>query len=178
MSGSGLYGYMAEFEDSKTLVRAAERAKEAGYSRMEAYSPMPIHGISEALGQPPSRLPWAVFLGGLLGASGGYLLQYWTSAVDYPINIGGRPLNSWPAFIPVTFECAILFAALTAVFGMFILNGLPKPHHPVFNVEAFSRASVDRFFLCIETEDPKFDAAQTKRFLQNLGATAVCDVAF
>jgi hypothetical protein len=171
-----IYGLMAEFESPADLLSAAERAYEEGYRRMDAYTPFPVHGLAEALGFHRTRLPLLVFLGGIAGCVGGYGLQYWISAIDYPLNIGGRPLNSWPAFIPVTFELTILLAALAAVLGMLALNRLPMPYHPVFNVPAFELASRNRFFLCIESIDPRFDRGETKQFLESLKPHAVFDV--
>lgn len=173
---SRLYGLMAEFENSDDLMAAAEAAYAAGYRKMDAYSPMPIHGLAEAIGFRKARLPMLVFLGGIAGAIAGYGLQYWTSVIDYPINIGGRPLHSWPAFIPVTFELTILFAGFAAVLGMLALNGLPMPYHPVFNVESFKRATRDRFFLCIETKDEQFDLEATRAFLQDRQPIEVTEV--
>jgi Protein of unknown function (DUF3341) len=171
-----LYGLMAEFDSPADLLGAAGRAYEEGYRRMDAYTPFPVHGLAEALGFRRTRLPLLVFFGGIAGCVGGYGLQYWISAVDYPLNIGGRPLNSWPAFIPVTFELTILVAALAAVLGMLALNGLPMPYHPVFNVPEFELASRNRFFLCIESTDPKFDRGETKHFLESLKPHAVFEV--
>jgi hypothetical protein len=172
-----LYGLMAEFATPTALVEAAERARLEGYRQMDAYSPIPIEELSEALGLRRTRLPILVFAGGLLGGLGGYGLEYWTQAIAYPLNIGGRPYNSWPHYIPVTFEVTILFAAFTAVIAMVVLNGLPMPYHPVFNVPAFARASRDRFFLCIETTDPRFDRNQTAKFLESLHPVGVSEVA-
>ena len=160
-----VYGLMAEFDDPTTLVAATHRAHDEGYRRMDAYSPFPIEELHEALGAPPSRLPLVVLIGGLLGCLGGYGLQYWVAAIAYPVNVGGKPLQSWPAFIPVTFECTILAAALAAVLGMLALNGLPMPYHPVFNVQRFALASRNRFFLVIEASDAKFELEETRRFL-------------
>jgi hypothetical protein len=174
---SPVYGLMAEFEDPNTLVAAAAQAREAGYRRMDAYSPFPIEELHEALGAHHSRLPLIVLIGGVVGCLGGFLLQYWASAIAYPLNVGGRPFNSWPAFIPVTFECTILGAALSAVLGMLALNGLPMPYHPVFNVTRFALASRNRFFLCIEGTDPKFDLQETRRFLEQLTSREVTTVA-
>jgi ActD protein len=172
-----LYGLMAEFRSPQELVDAAARARAEGYRRLDAYSPFPIEPLSEALGHRKSRVPALVLAGGILGGAGGYLLQYWVSVIAYPIDVGGRPLHSWPAFIPVTFEATILVAGLCAVLGMLALNGLPMPYHPVFNVGRFALASRDRYFLCIEARDPKFDTAATRRFLEGLKAIEVTDVA-
>ena len=173
---SPVYGLMAEFDDPSALVAATNRAHEEGYRRMDAYSPFPIEELHEALGSPPSRLPLIVLVGGLFGCVGGYLLQYWVSVVAYPVNIGGKPFHSWPAFIPVTFECTILAAALAAVLGMLALNGLPMPYHPVFNVQRFALASRNRFFLVIEATDRKFELEETQRFLKTLGPREVTTV--
>ena len=171
-----IHGLMAEFEDPTALVHAAEQTHAAGYRRVDAYSPFPIEELHHALGSPHSRLPLIVLIGGVIGCVGGFLLQYWTMAVSYPINVGGRPLNSWPAFIPVTFECTILVASLSAVLGMLALNGLPMPYHPVFNVERFALASRNRFFLMIEARDKQFDLEATRQFLQSLGPREVSTV--
>jgi hypothetical protein len=167
------WGVMAEFDDVAALVQAAERTHAAGYRQVDAYSPFPIEELHHALGSPRSRLPLIVLIGGVVGCLGGFFLQYWAAAIAYPINVGGRPLNSWPAFIPVTFECTILVAALSAVLGMLALNGLPMPYHPVFNVERFALASRSRFFLCIEAADRKFDPDGTRQFLESLGPREV-----
>ena len=171
------YGLLAEFDDPTALVAATERAHQEGYRRMDAYSPFPIEELHTALGAPPTRLPLMVLLGGLFGCLGGYGLQYWVSVIAYPVNVGGRPLHSWPAFIPVTFECTILAAALSAVIGMLALNGLPLPYHPVFNVRRFALASRNRFFLCIEAKDDKFDLEETRRFLETLKPREVTTIA-
>jgi Alternative complex III, ActD subunit len=171
------YGLMAEFDDPSSLVAAAHRAHQQGYRCMDAYSPFPIEELHEALGAHPSRLPLIVLIGGLVGGSGGYLLQYWTAGIAYPLNVGGKPFHSWPMFIPVTFETTILVAALAAVLGMLALNGLPQPYHPVFNVPRFALASRNRFFLCIEARDPKFDLEETRRFLETLDPREVTTVA-
>ena len=172
-----VYGLMAEFEEPGDLVAAAHRAREAGYRRMDAYSPLPIEELHEALGFHDRRLPLIVLVGGMIGALAGYGLQWWASTIAYPLNVGGRPLHSWPAFIPVTFEMTILIAALSAVFGMLALNGLPQPYHPVFNVPRFALASRNRFFLCIEARDPQFDLQTTRAFLEALHPREVSTVA-
>ena len=173
-----LYGVMAEFHDPDGVLEAAHRAYEAGYRRMDAFSPMPIDGLAEAIGFTRNRLPQVVFIGGVMGCLTGFLMQWFSSVIDYPWNIGGRPFNSWPAFIPITFETTVLFASLSAVFGMIALNGLPKPHHPVFNVDSFEMASRSHFFLCIQSDDPKFDRSETRAFLERLAPDAVHDVEF
>jgi ActD protein len=172
-----LYGLMAEFDDPTALVQATERTHAAGYRRYDAYSPFPIEALHHAMGAPHSKLPLIVLLGGIAGGVGGFFLQYWASAIAYPLNIGGRPYNSWPAFIPVTFECTILIAALSAVLGMLALNGLPTPYHPVFNVPRFALASRNRFFLVIEALDAKFDLERTRSFLETLSPREVTTVA-
>src|SRR5882724_3902755 len=174
---SAVYGLMAEFDDPKALVAATRRAHDAGYRRMDAYSPFPIEELHEALGAHHTRLPLIVLVGGVCGCIGGYALEYWSSVFAYPLNIGGKPLHSWPAFIPVTFECTIHVPALSCVLGMLALNGLPMPYHPVFNLPRFALASRNRFFLCIESIDPKFDLEATRRFLETLGAREVSSVA-
>ena len=174
---TALYGLMAEFDSPTALVAAANAARLEGYRKMDAYSPIPIEELSEALGLRRTRLPILVFLGGLLGGIAGYGLEYWTQAIAYPLNVGGRPFNSWPQYIPVTFETTVLGAALSAFVGMWALNKLPMPYHPVFNVPAFARASRDRFFLCIETTDPRFDRYQTAKFLESLHPVGVSEVA-
>jgi hypothetical protein len=170
------YGFLAEFDNPGTLVAAAQRAYERGYRRMDAYSPYPVEGLAQALGDRRNFLPLVTLLGGILGGGGAYLLQYWTSVVDYPIDVGGRPLHSWPSFIPVAFETTILFAGLAAVIGMVLASGLPRLYHPVFNVPAFQRASRDGFFLCIEARDPQFDFDETRQFLDGLNARNVIEI--
>jgi hypothetical protein len=172
-----IHGVMAEFDDPSSLVAATHHARQHGYRSMDAYSPFPIEELHDALGTPPTRLPLIVLVGGLAGCIGGYLLQYWASAIAYPLNIGGKPFHSWPAFIPITFECTILVAALSAVLGMLALNGLPQPYHPVFNVPRFALASRNRFFLCIQSDDPQFDLEATRRFLETLSPREVTTVA-
>jgi hypothetical protein len=176
-STPGIHGIMAEFESATQLVDAANRTREAGYVDVDAYSPIPVEELHHAIGFKATKLPLAVLIGGLLGATGGFSLEYWISAIAYPINVGGKPFVSWPMFIPVTFECGILAAALTAVVGMFALNKLPQPYHPVFNNPRFAMASRNRFFLCIEATDGQFDLDRTRDFMQTLGAHEVTTVA-
>ena len=171
-----LYGLLAEFEDSDTVIRAAHRVHEAGYRCLDAFSPFPIEELSEATGHHRSYLPLIVLISGVVGGAAGYYMMYYASVVSYPLNVGGRPLHSWPSFIPITFELTVLAAAFGAVLGMLALNGLPMPYHPVFNVPEFKRASRDRFFLCIEARDPKFHLEETRQFLQSLSAQAVFEV--
>jgi len=171
-----LYGLLAEFESPERLREAAAAAHQAGYRRIDAFTPVPIEGLSEALGQIPTRLPLVTFLGGLIGGISGYALEYYAAVIAYPVNVGGRPLHSWPAFIPVTFEMTVLGAALSAVLGMLALNGLPRPHHPLFNVPQFLLASRDRFFLCIEARDPAFQFDATRQFLEGLHPRSVLEV--
>ena len=174
---SHIYGVLAEFPTPHELIHAVEKTREAGYRRIEAYTPFPVEGLSEALALKRNKVPLITLIGGLTGGLGGFFFQYWVSVIAYPINIGGRPLNSWPAFIPVTFELTVLGAALSAVFGMLALNGLPRPHHPLFNVQRFVRhATSDRFFLCIEARDPKFNLSESARFLKGLHAAHVSEV--
>jgi hypothetical protein len=171
------YGLMAEFADPHGLVEAAHAVRAAGYRKVDAYMPYPIEEVFEALEMHRSKLPLIVLAGGIVGALAGFGLAYWSSVIEYPLNISGKPFNSWPAFIVPTFETTILFAALSAVFGMLALNGLPMPYHPVFNVPAFVRASKDRYFLCIAAQDQRFDANETRRFLASLDPVEVTDVA-
>jgi hypothetical protein len=172
-----IYGLMAEFDDVTALVSATKRVRAEGYQHFDAYTPFPVHQLFEALEFNDRRLPLLVLLGGIFGCCAGFGLCYWVSTTAYPLNIGGRPFNSWPAFIPVTFEVTILIASLTAVVSLIVLNGLPMPYHPVFNVKRFAeRASQDGFFLAIEAEDAKFDRANTRAFLQQLGAREVNEI--
>lgn len=173
---SGLYGLLAEFDTPEQLVRAAEATHIAGYRKTDAYTPYPIEEVWEALGHHHSRLPMIVLGGGIVGALAGFGLQYWINVIYWPLNIGGRPFFSWPAFIPVTFECTILVAAISAVLGMLALNGLPQPYHPVFHSKRFALASKDRYFLCIEAADERFEADGTRRFLEELEATEVTEI--
>jgi len=173
----GLYGLMAEFEEPEQLLEAANRAYAAGYRNMDAYSPMPIDGLAEAVGFRRNWVSLIVLVGGMLGGVGGLGLLLWVTIIAYPHNVGGRPFNSWPAYIPITFECTVLAAALSSVIGMLMLNKLPQPYHPVFNVERFAEhASIDRFFLCIEASDPHFDREKTKAFLQEMSSEEVAEV--
>jgi Protein of unknown function (DUF3341) len=167
---------MAEFDSPETLLEASRRAFAEGFRRMDAYSPFPVDGLAEAIGFPRTRVPLIVLIGGIVGCIGGFWLQYWVSVIDYPINIGGRPLNSWPSFIPVTFELTILLAALAAFFSVLGLNRLPMPYHPVFNVKRFELASRNRFFLCIEAADKKFELERTRRFLDEIGSLGTYEV--
>jgi hypothetical protein len=171
-----IYGLVAEFDDPKSLLEAARSAHRAGYTRMDAYSPYPVEGLAECIGFRKTGMSRVVLIGGVLGAAGGYFMQWFSSVVHYPMNIGGRPHHSWPAFIPITFECGVLLAAVGAVLGMLALNGLPQPYHPLFNVPDFARASRDRFFLCIEAADPKFDTDDTQKFLSGLKPIALAEV--
>ncbi|MCZ6818087.1 MAG: DUF3341 domain-containing protein [Calditrichaeota bacterium] len=173
---SELYGLMAEFDAPEQLIEASRKAYEAGFRQMDAYTPFPVEGLPEAVGFKKSKLPLIVLIGALVGGTLGFAMQYFASVIHYPLNIGGRPLNSWPSFLPITFEMTILVAAFSAVLGMFALNGLPQPYHPVFNVPRFALASRDRFFLCIESEDEKFDPEETKKFLESLQPKDVFEV--
>jgi len=170
-----MYGLMAEFTSGDSLLQATRRAYEEGYRRMDAYSPLPIDGLAEALGFHRTRVPLIVLLGGIVGCVSGFALQYWISAIDYPVNVGGRPYNSWPSFVPVTFELTILFAASAAFFGFVGLAGFPAPYHPVFRVPRFKRASNDGFFLCIEARDPD-DEREITRFLDSLEPMGLWEV--
>jgi hypothetical protein len=172
-----LYGIMAEFADPESLLHAARSAYSVGFRHMDAFAPMPVEGLAEAVGFRTSWVQRLVLTAGILGASGGFGLCWWITVIAYPHNIAGRPLNSWPAYVAITFECMVLIACITAVVGMLALNGLPQPYHPVFNVERFARASRDRFFLCIEATDPMFDPDITRQFLENVNSLEVMDVA-
>ena len=171
------YGVMAEFPDAQSLLAAVRRVRDAGYTKFDAFSPFPIHGMGDALGFKERSVAPIVLGGGLVGLMVGYGLEYWTSVIAYPLNIGGRPYHSWPMFIPPAFETTILFAAISAVVGMLALNGLPQPYHPVFNAPRFSMASQDSFFLVIEAADPKFEASATRQLLTSLQPREVVDVA-
>ncbi|HEY0766210.1 MAG TPA: DUF3341 domain-containing protein [Pyrinomonadaceae bacterium] len=171
-----LYGVIAEFENPSDLVAAARRVYSLGYRRINGYSPYPIEELSEAIGFTKTSLPLIVFIGGLIGGIGGFLMQYYIEVIDYPINVGGKPYNSWPAFIPITFEMTVLVAAFSAVLGMLVLNKLPQPYHPVFNLPNFALATRDRFFLAVEANDQKFVHAEVVDLLKSLNAVEVTDV--
>jgi len=167
---------MAEFEEHEQVLAAARRAYAAGYRRMDAYSPFPVEGLAEALGHEWTAVPLITLMGGMAGGLGGFFMQWYSMGRLYPLNVGGRPLNSWPNFIPVTFELTVLVASLCALISMLVLNRLPQPYHPVFNVPEFRRASIDRFFLCIEAADPKFDLQETWSFLETLEPCMLTEV--
>ena len=171
-----LYGLMAEFDSPEAVLEAARRTRDAGYRKIDAYSPIPVEGLAEAIGFHWTILPYMVFCGGLGGGCAGFGMCWYANVISYSWNIGGKPFNSWPMWIAITFELTILGAALTAVIGMLALNGLPSPHHPTFNVERFARASSDRFFISIEATDRKFDLAQTKSFLESLRPHGVFEI--
>ncbi|MFQ5604148.1 MAG: DUF3341 domain-containing protein [bacterium] len=171
-----IYGLLAEFENPEQLIEAATKAREHGFQKMDAYTPFPVEELPQAVGFKKPMLPLIVLIGGIVGALLGFGMQYYASVISYPLNVGGRPLNSWPSFIPITFEMTILVAAFSAVLGMFALNKLPMPYHPVFNVPRFKLASRDRFFLCIESKDPQFYLKQTAEFLKSLHAVEVFEV--
>jgi len=171
-----LFGLMAEFEEHEQLLEAARRAYAEGYRRMDGYSPFPIDGLAEALGHEYNEIPLLTLFGGVIGGLGGYFMEWYAMARLYPLNVGGRPLNSWPNFIPIVFELTVLVASFSAFVSVFLLSRLPQPHHPVFNIPEFERASIDRFFLCIEVIDPKFDRSETRKFLENLKPCKVSEV--
>jgi hypothetical protein len=176
MKRDPIYGVMAEFDTPVALVEAAKRTYQAGYRKIDTYTPFPVEGLAEEIGFHRDEVPLVVLIGGIVGGLTGYLMQYWMSAVAYPLNIGGKPYHSWPAFIVITFEMTILFAGISAVFGMLALNGLPMPYHPVFNVPRFTRASRDRFFLVVFSSDVKYDPAATRQFLESLDPRSVAEV--
>jgi hypothetical protein len=171
-----IYGILAEFDTPTQLVDAARQVRDEGYTKTDAFSPFPLHEIDEALGIKRSILPYLVFCGAVTGLLTGIGLQVFVHYIDYPLNIGGRPYISIPSFVPPSYELTILFAGFTAVFGMLFLNGLPRPYHPVFNVERFALATREKFFLIIEAEDPKFDYEETRSFMESLDAQEVFDV--
>jgi Protein of unknown function (DUF3341) len=176
MKRAGVYGIMAEFDSVQTLLEAANRTREAGYKRIDAYSPFPVEGLAEAVGFHHDEVPLVVLIGAILGGLTGYLMQYWISVISYPINVGGKPYHSWPAFIVVTFEMTILFGGIFAVLGMLALNGLPMPYHPVFNVPRFAFATKDRFFLIVFSSDRKYDPVEVRRFLEGLAPRSISEV--
>ena len=176
MKRDPIYGMMAEFDTPVALVEAAKRTYQAGYKRIDTYTPFPVEGLAEEIGFHRDEVPLVVLIGGIVGGLTGYLMQYWMSAVAYPLNIGGKPYHSWPAFIVITLEMTILFAGISAVFGMLALNGLPMPYHPVFTVPRFTRASRDRFFLVVFSSDVKYDPAATRQFLESLDPRSVSEV--
>ncbi len=176
MKRTPIYGLMAEFDSPSDLVAAAERTRGAGYKKIDAYSPFPVEGLAEAIGFHHDLVPLITLIGGIIGGTTGYLMQYWMAAVSYPLNIGGKPPHSWPAFIVITFEMTILFAGLSAVLGMLALNGLPMPYHPVFNVPRFALATKDRFFLIVFSTDSKYDLVGTRKFLEGLNPRSLSEV--
>lgn len=171
-----LHGIMAEYPEAEALIAGIRKVRGQGYTKLEAYTPFPVEGLTEELGQPKTKIQWMILVGAICGGLGGFGLQTWTTTMAYPLNYGARPYFSWPAYIPVTFELTVLAAAFTAVIGMIVLNGLPQPYHPVFNVREFDAASKDKFFLVIEAEDPKFNAEAVKTALKGSGATSVHEV--
>ena len=175
-AGESLHGVMAEYATPADVIAAAKTVRAAGWTKVDAYTPFPIEELNEALDLHHSKVPLVVLGGGLAGLVGGYAMQYWMSVVDYPLNIGGRPFHSWVAFIPPTFETTVLFAGISAVVGMIVLNGLPRPYHPVFNAPRFATASRDRYFLVLLAEDPRFDRAAAAKALRETGAVDVCEV--
>jgi Protein of unknown function (DUF3341) len=176
MKDPRIYGLLAEFDSVDTVISAAHRVREAGYRKIDAYSPFPLEELSEAIGFEKNGVALVCLVGGLLGCTGAYVLQWWINTISYPVNIGGRPFHSWPSFIIVTFEMTILFSGLSAVFGMLALNGLPMPYHPVFNVPQFDAASRDRFFIIIFSSDKNYDSVLTRTFLEGLNPLSVSEV--
>jgi hypothetical protein len=176
MKRTSTYGLLAEFDSPTSLVKAAEQTRDAGYKKIDAYSPLPVEGLAEAIGFHHDLVPLVTLIGAIIGGATGYLMQYWINVINYPINIGGKPFHSWPSFIVVTFEMTILFGGISAVFGMLALNGLPMPYHPVFNVPRFAFASKDRFFLIVFASDKKYDVEKTRQFLEGLNPKMLTEV--
>ena len=176
MRDPGIYGLLAEFDNVNDAIRAARTTYAAGYRKIDAYTPFPVEELSEAIGFEKNGVALVCLVGGLLGGTAAFILQWWINTISYPLNVGGRPFNSWPSFIIVTFEMTILFSGLSAVFGMLALNGLPMPYHPVFNVPRFDLASKDRFFLIIFSSDKNYDPTRTRQFLEGLNPISVAEV--
>jgi hypothetical protein len=171
-----IFGLLAEFEKPEQVLEATRQARREGYHEMDAFTPYPVEGLATELGMRRTRMPFLVLLTAVVGTAVGYSMQYWTMKVDYPFDVGGRPENSWPAFLPIVFEVMVLVASISALLGMLFLNGLPQPYHPLFRVERFVEANSFRFFLCIEAADPRFDREATARFLAGLAAARVIEV--
>jgi hypothetical protein len=171
-----IHGLMAEFVNAEELLAAAKAAREHGYRQMDAYTPFPVENLAEHLGRKKSRVPLIVLIAAICGGTGGYFMQWYAAVIDYPINVAGRPLHTIPAFIPITFELTILSGALAGLFSMLLLNRLPQLHHPVFNAPGFARASTDKFFLCVESSDPKFDLVATRKFLATFRPLLISEV--
>ena len=176
MKTTPIYGIMAEFDSATALVEAARKSHDAGYRKIDAYSPFPVEELAEAIGFHTNRVALVTLIGAIIGGLSGYLMQYWMAAVDYPVNVAGRPDHSWPSFIVITFELTILFGGISAVLGMLALNGLPMPYHPVFNVPRFAMATKDRFFLIVFSTDPKYKPAEVRQFLESLQPRSISEV--
>jgi len=176
MKTTPIYGMMAEFDSATALVAAARKTHEAGYRKIDAYSPFPVEELAEAIGFHTNRVALVTLIGAIIGGLSGYLMQYWMNAVNYPVMVGGKPFHSWPSFIVITFEMTILFGGISAVFGMLALNGLPMPYHPVFNVPRFAMATKDRFFLIVFSTDPKYQPTEVRRFLEGLSPRSISEV--